>query len=66
MKYVNLPLREVALVAVTRGMLGAGAALLFGNRMSDRYRKAVGLTLFLTGAFSTFPLARAIKKRIAG
>jgi hypothetical protein len=66
MKYVKLPLPEVALVAVTRGMLGAGAALLFGNKISRRRRKAVGLTLFLTGAISTVPLILGIRKQLAG
>jgi hypothetical protein len=66
MKYVKLPLSEVALVAVTRGMLGAGAALLVGNRIGERRRKAVGWILFLTGAISTLPLAWGIRKQIAG
>ena len=66
MKYVKLPLPELALVAATRGMLGAGAALLFGDKMSPRRRKAVAWTLFVIGAISTLPLARVIKKQIAG
>ncbi len=66
MRYVKLPLPEIALVAATRGMLGAGAALLLGNRMSKHRRKVIGWTLFLTGAISTFPLARGIRKQLAG
>jgi hypothetical protein len=66
MKYVKLPLPEVALVAATRGMLGAGVALLFGSKLSARGRKALGWTLFIAGAISTIPLARDIKKQIVG
>jgi hypothetical protein len=60
MKKTELTLPELALIAGTRGMLGAGAALLFANKLSDDQRKAVGWTLFLTGAISTIPLAIGI------
>ncbi len=66
MKQVTLPLPKVALLAATRGMLGAGAALLLGNRLSGRRRKSVGWALFLTGAISTLPLAFGIKKKLTG
>ena len=52
---VTLP--ELGLIAATRGMLGAGLGLLFGDRLPESQRKAVGWTLFLVGAFSTIPLA---------
>ena len=60
MKKTKLTKAELALFAGTRGMLGAGAALVFGNKMSEGKRKAVGWTLFLTGALSTIPLAMRI------
>ena len=66
MKQVKLPLPEVALIAATRGMVGAGAALLLGNKLSRRRRRIVGWTLFLTGAISSIPLALGIKKQITG
>lgn len=66
MKYVKVPLPEIALVAATRSMLGAGAALLFGNKLNERRRKLVGWTLFLTGAISTLPLVCGIRKQMAG
>jgi hypothetical protein len=66
MKYVKAPLPELALIAVTRAMLGAGAALLFGSRMTERRRKAVGWTMFLAGTLSTLPLAFAVRKQISG
>ena len=60
MKKAELTLPEIALIAGTRGMLGAGAALLFGNKMSDEQRKAVGWTLFLVGVVTTIPLGISV------
>jgi hypothetical protein len=52
----ELTLPEIALIAGTRGMLGAGMALLLADRLNEDRRKAVGWTLFLIGAISTIPL----------
>jgi hypothetical protein len=57
MKRAELTFPEIALIAGTRGMLGAGAALLLANRLKDRQRKTIGWGLFLFGALSTVPLA---------
>ncbi len=56
MKLAELTFPELALIAGTRGMLGAGAALLLGEKLNRDQRKAVGWTLFLIGAISTIPL----------
>ena len=56
MKKADLTLPEIALIAGTRGMLGAGIALLLGNRLDQGQRKVIGWTLFLMGAISTVPL----------
>jgi hypothetical protein len=56
MKYKTLPLPVIGLIAGTRAMLGAGAALLFLNNLKSRKKKKLGWTLFLTGALSTIPL----------
>ncbi|HKD07389.1 MAG TPA: hypothetical protein VKB79_15915 [Bryobacteraceae bacterium] len=66
MKQVKLPLPKLALIAATRGMVGAGAALLFGNRIEERRRKTIGWALLLTGAISTVPLALGLRKQIFG
>lgn len=63
MKQVNLPIPELGLIAATRGMLGAGVALLLGDRLSEHKRRAVGWTLFLVGAFSTLPLILDIRRK---
>ena len=57
MKSSEITLPELALIAGTRGMLGAGAALLISSKLNNDQRKAVGWTLFLIGLISTVPLA---------
>ena len=56
MKRSELTLPEVGLIAGTRGMLGAGIALLLADRLSEDQRKVIGWTLFLMGVVSTIPL----------
>ena len=56
MKHSELTLPEVGLIAGTRGMLGAGVALLLADRLSEDQRKVIGWTLFLMGVVSTIPL----------
>ncbi|HXX80683.1 MAG TPA: hypothetical protein VEI46_03990 [Thermodesulfovibrionales bacterium] len=57
MKKAELTLPEIALIAGTRGMLGAGAGLLLADKLNKDQRKAIGWTLLLVGAVSTIPLA---------
>jgi len=57
MKTVDLSFPELALIAGTRGMLGAGIALLLADRLEPEQRRCVGWTLFGIGALSTIPLA---------
>ena len=47
---------ELALIAGTRGMLGAGIGLLAASRLTDDQRRAVGRTLLAIGAVTTIPL----------
>ena len=57
MKTAELTLPEIALIAGTRGVLGAGLGLLLADRLNDDQRKAVGWAMFLIGAITTIPLA---------
>ena len=57
MKRSELTLPEIALIAGTRGMIGAGAGLLLADRLNDDQRKSIGWTLLIIGAISTIPLA---------
>ena len=57
MKKAELTLPEIALIASTRGMLGAGVGLLLADKLNKDQRKAIGWTLLIVGAVSTIPLA---------
>ena len=56
MKTSALTLPEIALIAGTRAMAGAGLALLLGDKLREDQRKAVGWTLLAIGAVTTIPL----------
>jgi hypothetical protein len=64
MKSANLALPEVGLIAATRGMLGAGIALLLADKLNEDQRKAVGWTLFVMGATSTIPLVIDVRSKM--
>lgn len=57
MKNICLPFPELLGIAATRGMLGAGIALLFGDRLDRRERRLLGMILTTVGLLSTVPLA---------
>lgn len=56
----ELTLPEIGLIAATRGLLGAGIALLLADKLDAEQRKAVGWTLVGVGALTTIPLAFAV------
>ena len=51
-----LSLPELAMIAGTRGMLGAGIALLLASKLTEEQRRAVGWSLVGVGAITTLPL----------
>ena len=51
-----LTIPEIALIGGTRVALGAGLALLLGEKLDRKERRAVGWTLFLVGVATTVPL----------
>ena len=51
---IHLP--ELALLAGTRGALGAGVGLLLSDRLSEEQRKNIGWTLVAVGVLTTIPL----------
>jgi hypothetical protein len=57
MRATRITLPELALVAGTRVVLGAGIGLLLADLLSKDQRKGAGWGLFLVGALSTIPLA---------
>lgn len=60
MRTTTVTLPELALVAATRGMAGAGAGLLVAERIGAEKRRTLGWTLFLIGVLSTIPLAMQV------
>jgi hypothetical protein len=58
---VTLP--ELGLIASTRAALGAGIALLLGDRLDAKPRRAVGWTLVAVGALTTLPLLAEVLHR---
>jgi uncharacterized membrane protein YfcA len=57
MRGTQITFPELALIAGTRALLGAGLGLLLADRLREPQRKAVGWTLLLVGAVTTIPLA---------
>jgi hypothetical protein len=63
MRETELTLPEVGLIGATRGILGAGVALLLADRVPEGTRKILGWTLVAIGAVSTIPLALTVLGR---
>ena len=63
MRETTVPLPELALIAGTRALFGAGVGLLLASRLSEDQRKAVGLTLLAVGVATTFPLVYDVFSR---
>jgi hypothetical protein len=60
MKKKEVTLPELALIAGTRGMLGAGIGLLLSGKLSKDQRRAAGWTLVAVGAVTTVPLLMSV------
>ena len=60
MKYRRITLPELALIAGTRALLGAGVGLLVSEHLDTKQRRALGWTLTAIGALSTIPLATQV------
>jgi len=55
---ISLP--RLGLIAATRAALGAGVALLVGERLHRQQRRTVGWTLLSVGVLSTVPLLAGV------
>ena len=60
MKNFTVTIPEIALVAATRGVAGAGVGLLVAGLLRPDTRRALGWTLFAIGALSTIPIAMTL------
>jgi hypothetical protein len=61
-RVVTLP--DLAVIAATRGMLGAGIGLLTAGRLNSVQRRRMGLILTAVGIASMIPLARRVIGRV--
>ena len=59
----ELRLPELALLAGTRGMLGAGVGLLLADKLRRDQRESIGWTLVAIGVLTTIPLAMLVFSR---
>jgi len=59
----GLTFPEIMLVGSTRGMLGAGLALLLSNRLSRDARKGAGWALVLVGVVTSIPLGIMLTRK---
>ena len=59
----ELRLPELAFLAGTRGLLGAGIGLLAGPGLGDSRRRQLGWTLVAIGVLTTLPLALIVLDR---
>ena len=57
MKKLDVSPPEIAFVAVTRGILGAGLGLLLADKLGRSTRHRVGLTMLAVGVLTTVPVA---------
>ena len=60
MRKFEVSVPEVAFVAATRGMAGAGVGLLVSDLVPARHRKVVGWTLVAVGILTTLPIAATV------
>ena len=56
----TITLPRLGMIAATRAALGAGIALLAGEQLDRKPRRAVGWTLLGVGVLSTFPLIAGV------
>jgi hypothetical protein len=60
MKAYAVTVPEIALVAATRGIAGAGIGLLVAGSLRPDTRRTLGWTLLTIGALTTIPIAMAL------
>jgi hypothetical protein len=65
MRRTPLSIPEIAIIGGTRAALGAGVALLLGDRLNHDERRAVGWTLFAIGAITTIPIVAQIVRSMS-
>ncbi len=62
-KRIHVSLLELAFIAATRGVGGAGVGLLVADLLPRRHRRTIGWTLLTIGALTTVPIAFEVLSR---
>jgi hypothetical protein len=62
---VTLALPELAMIAITRCILGVGLGLLVSGALDKRTARGVGLALAAVGALTTIPLALSVRDKLS-
>jgi len=60
MREKQLTVPEIAQIAGTRVLLGAGIGLLLADKLNGEQRKGIGWTLLAVGVLSTIPIAASL------
>ena len=63
MRNLNVSLPEIAFIAATRGVGGAGLGLLASNYLKATERRKLGLALLAIGILTSIPIAIAARRR---
>ena len=63
MKRIHVSLLELAFIAATRGVGGAGVGLLVADLVPRRRRRTIGWTLLAIGVLTTVPIAFELLSR---
>ena len=64
MRNLKVTFPEIAFVAATRGMAGAGIGLLASRHLKEASRKKLGLALLAIGILTTIPIAFTARRRL--
>ncbi|MBS1724563.1 MAG: hypothetical protein JSS66_16600 [Armatimonadetes bacterium] len=66
MRKASMSLPEIGAIALTRGLGGAGAALLMSDKVPEKRKKTIGIALLAVGALSTVPLLIDLFQKLRG
>ena len=64
MRNLKVTFPEIAFVAATRGLAGAGIGLLASSHLKEANRKKLGLALLAIGILTTIPIALTALRRL--
>lgn len=65
-RQLQVTIPELAFVAATRGLAGAGVGILASSLIKEERRKQVGLALLAIGVITTIPIAVNVFRRRMG